>query len=89
MSSLSGCTALVTGAGRRLGRSLALALSEEGVHVVLHYHASSTDALEVASLIRSKGVKAWTVEGDLSDPTRASGIFDEACALAGPIDFLV
>ena len=46
-------TALVTGAARRLGRAMALALAEDGHDVALHYNGSETEAQEVADLVRA------------------------------------
>jgi len=46
----AGKNALVTGAGRRLGREIALALAGEGCNIILHYHDSEEDAREVAAL---------------------------------------
>jgi len=87
---LKGRTALVTGAARRIGRAIALALAARGVHVVIHYHTSGDDlAEEVADEARRLGVRAWKVKGDLAEEASAEGIFSEALKLAGSIDFLV
>ena len=52
--------ALVTGAGKRLGRAMALYLAERGYDLALHYAGSQAEAEEVAALIRAKGRRAVT-----------------------------
>ncbi len=89
METLSGKTALVTGAGQRIGRALALALARGGVHVVVHYHSSAAEAEDTAGAARALGVKAWTLPCDLADVKAVGALFDEAVALAGPVDYLV
>ena len=46
---IQGSTALVTGASRRIGRALALALADNGCNVAIHYHHSEAEALETQS----------------------------------------
>lgn len=87
---LAGRTALVTGAGKRLGKATALALAEAGADVVLHFFLSAADAETVAAEIEGKGRRAWTVGADLSDPEAAGLFFSRAAAAAGkPIDILI
>ena len=87
--SLAGKTAVVTGAGKRLGRFIALALAADGANVVVHYHGSADDAGEVARRAGDLGVKAWTLQADLIDESQAAGLIARAAELAGPIDVLV
>lgn len=86
---LGGRTALVTGAGKRIGRAVALALADEGAGVVVHYGRSREEAEQTAAAIREKGVEAWTLQADLSDPAEAEGLLARAVEAAGPIDLLV
>lgn len=86
---LHGQTALVTGAARRLGREVALALAGEGAHVVAHYHTSKGDADRLAEEIGALGVKAWTVPADLSRAGEPEQLFSRALELAGPVDVLI
>lgn len=58
--------ALVTGAGKRLGRAVALELGRAGWGVVAHYNASAKDAEDVAAEIRAMGSEAATFSADLS-----------------------
>lgn len=66
MSTLSGKTALVTGASRGIGRASALALARAGAQVLVHYSRGAAEAEEVATEIRSLGGRADTVTADLS-----------------------
>jgi NAD(P)-dependent dehydrogenase (short-subunit alcohol dehydrogenase family) len=88
-SSLAGSTALVTGAAKRLGRAIALALSGEGANVVIHYGRSAEAAARTAEEALAAGVKAWTLQADLAEPEEANLLFPRAVDLAGPIDILV
>jgi len=86
---MRGKVALVTGAAKRLGRAVALALAEEGVHVIVHYGTSAADAERTAGEIRRRRRKAWTIRADLADPSQAQGLIPEAAKAAGPITYLV
>ncbi|MGD0090723.1 MAG: SDR family oxidoreductase [Planctomycetota bacterium] len=88
-SSLAGKTALVTGAAKRLGRAVALALAREGVNVIVHYSTSASEAEATAREIRRQRVKAWTLRADLAEPAQVQGLFAEALKVAGPVAYLV
>ncbi|HNS22915.1 MAG TPA: SDR family oxidoreductase [Sedimentisphaerales bacterium] len=88
-TALAGRTALVTGAARRLGRAMVMALAEQGVRVVAHYHRSEQDAVTLCDEIRRAGGSAWRVQGDLADARKLEGVFRDAVAQAGPIDILI
>ncbi len=84
---LSGKVVLVTGAARRLGRTIALTLAAEGADLVLHVHTSSGENLarEIAAL----GRQAWVVRADLSRPVEAHRLSQVVLALTGRVDILV
>ena len=82
-------TALVTGAARRLGRSIALALAEAGADVCVHYRSSLNDAERLVSEIAKLGRRAVRLQADLEDPEQRDTLFDRAVAQAGPISLLV
>ena len=85
-----GQLALVTGAGRRLGRAIADGLAREGCDVVVHYRSSYQDAEETAKLVRKRGVQAWTVQADLEDLSATEGLVPRVVETAGrPLDILV
>jgi NAD(P)-dependent dehydrogenase (short-subunit alcohol dehydrogenase family) len=82
--------ALVTGAGTRLGRDMALALAALGYDVAVHYATSETAANEVATLIRAKGRQAVTLQADLLDEAAVVSLVPAAVrALGGPLTCLV
>jgi NAD(P)-dependent dehydrogenase (short-subunit alcohol dehydrogenase family) len=81
-------TALVTGASRGLGRSLADRLAAEGSRVVLV--ARDEAAVEEAALaIRHRGGVAFAIAADVGDKEAAHSIAGQAAALAGPVDILI
>ena len=86
---LEGRTALVTGAGVRVGRAIALALGGAGADVAVHYNASAGPAGETASALRALGRRASTHGADLSDPAACAGLVREAIASLGSLDLLV
>ena len=82
--------ALVTGAGHRLGRAMALYLAEQGVDVAVHYNSSSDAADEVAGEIRKMGRSAASVQADLLNEDEVQELLPKAAeALGGPITILV
>ncbi len=88
-NSLKNQTAIVTGAARRIGRAVAVALAREGVNVVVHYLSSPEDAERTALEARAHGVQAWTLPADLADPAQAEALVPRARELAGALDILV
>lgn len=88
-SRLDGRIALVTGAARRIGQAIALALAEEGADVVLHYHSAEAQALETCRRIRECGRRAWCLRANLSAPAEAEDLFARVLDEAGPLDVLV
>lgn len=87
---LAGRAALVTGAARRIGRALAVALARQGADVVIHYHTSRDEAAATAALVREQGVGAELVAGDLADAQLCAELVQLAAhALGRPLDILV
>jgi NAD(P)-dependent dehydrogenase (short-subunit alcohol dehydrogenase family) len=74
-------TVLVTGAGRRLGRVIALDFANRGWRVGVHYHTSSAEALELVAEIEGKGGKAAAFPADLAQFDAIAPLI-EACAEA-------
>lgn len=82
--------ALVTGAGKRLGRAMALYLAQRGFDVAVHYAASSEAADEVVAQITDMGRHAVAVQADLLDLDMMEALLPRAAeALGGPITCLV
>ncbi len=82
-------TALVTGAGKRLGRAMALYLAERGHDVAVHYAASEAEAEEVAGLIRAMGRKAVTLQADVLDEAQVEQLIPRARAALGDLTVLI
>jgi pteridine reductase len=86
---LRGKVALVTGAGRRLGRAMAQALADRGMTLAIHYHASSRGASELRDEIVSRGGRAACFEADLTDPAAARGLPQRVVTEFRRLDVLV
>jgi pteridine reductase len=86
---LAGRVALVTGAGRRVGRAIALALGARGMHVVVHYNGSRAGADETSRLITAAGGTAIVEQADLSQVEAAHGLVDRSVAWRGALAVLV
>lgn len=82
-------TALVTGAAKRIGRAIAIALARAGYDIGVHYGRSRDDALSLVSELEALGVRAHALACDLNDVAGVSGLIDEARAVLGPLDVLV
>jgi NAD(P)-dependent dehydrogenase (short-subunit alcohol dehydrogenase family) len=72
---LVGQVALVTGAAKRIGRSIALRLAADGADVVVNYMTSQTEAEELAREIEGMGRRALAVEGDVAQRKDVENIF--------------
>ncbi len=79
--------ALVTGAGRRLGRALALALAEAGLDVAVHCHESGGE--ETAAAVRALGRRTVVLTADLSREAEVEALLPGAVAALGPVGVLV
>ena len=86
---LAGKTALVTGAGVRVGRAIALTLAGAGADVAVHYRSSASEAEEVAVAILSLGRRSVAVQADLAVPEECRRAVREAVTALGPLDLLV
>ena len=89
MGDLQGKSALVTGASRGIGRSIAIALAAEGVRVAVNYVASADAAEAVAAEIRSAGGEAVVVQGDVAVADDATRIVKATVDAFGGLDILV
>ena len=81
--------ALVTGAGKRIGRALALTLADAGYDVAVHYHASKADAEAVAAQIEAKGRQAAAVQADLSRESETAALVGKSVDSLGPLSVMV
>jgi 3-oxoacyl-[acyl-carrier protein] reductase len=89
MSELNGKVAIVTGAGRNIGRAIALALAEAGACVAVVVRSNKTEADAVVKEIVGKGGKAAAFLADISDAGAVQAMADAALKQFGRIDILV
>lgn len=81
---LFGKTVLITGAARRIGRSLALTVAHAGANVIIHHGHSPRLADQTVAEIKALGSEAHIISADLADPVQAGELFYRANAY-GPI----
>lgn len=86
---LKGKTALITGAARRIGRAISVALAQKGVNVVAHYHSSENEVVELKKELELFGVKCWPLKADLSVRSELESLITKAFQAAGAVDVLV
>lgn len=86
---LTGKIALVTGAGRRLGRAIAIALADRGAILAIHYRTSGTEAEAVAAEIQRAGGHARCFAANLENVDEIERMIAEVVAAFGQIDVLV
>ena len=82
-------TAIVTGASRGIGRSIAKRLGADGFAVVVNYAGSSDQAQEVVNEIRSADGEASAIKADVSKPEEVRQLFEETIQKFGRVDVVV
>jgi NAD(P)-dependent dehydrogenase (short-subunit alcohol dehydrogenase family) len=85
---LTGRTALVTGAGRGIGRAIACALADAGAAVVLTSRTAA-ELAETAAAVRKTGVRAATAQADIRDRGQVEDLYRAAMGLTGQVDIVV
>ena len=86
---LHGRVALVTGAGRRTGRGLALAVAAQGATVAVHYRSRPAEAAAVVQEIEGGGGTAFAVQAELRDADAVAAMMDRVRARTGTLDILI
>ncbi|CAJ2502604.1 Uu.00g099980.m01.CDS01 [Anthostomella pinea] len=86
---LAGKVALITGAGRGIGRGIALELGKRGASIVVNYSRSSSSAEEVVAELGKLGSKSVAMQADITKPAEIAGLFEKALAHFGQIDYAV
>ncbi len=84
-----GKTALVTGAAKRIGREIAIALAEEGANIVVHYRTSAKEAEELCSQLAEYHVLSWPVKADFGNPEEYETLIKRSIETAGWLDILI
>lgn len=82
-------SALVTGASRGIGRSIALQLAEEGYNVAVNYAGNKDKAEAVVAEIKDKGVEAFAIQADVANPDEVKDMIQEVVKQFGSLDVLV
>jgi NAD(P)-dependent dehydrogenase (short-subunit alcohol dehydrogenase family) len=80
---------LVTGAARRIGRSIALALAKRGVNIAFSYRSSREAASTTARELEACGVQVEAIQADLSDLSECDALIDRAMTRFGSVDVLI
>lgn len=86
---LSGKVALITGSARRIGREIALALADEGAHVIIHARSSRDEIDAVAKTINTSGGQATALLADITHETAVGDLVEGIHEKAGPVEILV
>jgi NAD(P)-dependent dehydrogenase (short-subunit alcohol dehydrogenase family) len=82
-------TVLVTGAGRRIGRAIALGLGRDGHAIAVHYHTSSDEAEAVTEEIILAGGRAVALKADFTAEEQVKKLISAAADALGPVDCLI
>jgi NAD(P)-dependent dehydrogenase (short-subunit alcohol dehydrogenase family) len=86
---LAGQVALVTGGAKRIGRSIALKLAEDGADIVVNYQRSKAEAEELVATIAATGRRAAAIKADVSRGADVKTLFAEISRRMGRLDILV
>ena len=81
--------ALVTGAGRRIGRALALEAARAGFDVAVHYRTADDEAQAVADEIAALGRRAVILDAELTNEDQTAGLIDRTAQALGPVTLLI
>src|SRR5580658_3326612 len=87
--SLAGQVALITGAAKRIGRSVALRLAADGADIIISYDSSKAEAEQLIEELKSNGRRALAVQADVSHRADVQKLFSVAENEFARLDILV
>ena len=82
-------TVLITGAGQRIGRAMAVDLARAGWRIAVHCNRSQASAEDTCREIEAAGGRAAVVQGDLADGSIAEGLIEKSASALGPVTCLI
>lgn len=86
---LKNSVALITGAAKRVGKSIAQALAKKGISIILHYHHSEDEAYNTATLLEKEGIEVFPIKADLSKIQEIENLVQTALKKTKKIDILI
>ncbi|HTA86216.1 MAG TPA: SDR family oxidoreductase [Silvibacterium sp.] len=89
MKKLQDRVAFITGAAKRIGKGIALALAEEGMHVAITYRNSADEAQQTVRELEAFGVRAAAIRASLREPQSIQSAVAQAAADFGRLDILI
>jgi NAD(P)-dependent dehydrogenase (short-subunit alcohol dehydrogenase family) len=89
LKNLKGKKALVTGAPKRIGRAITLALAREGVDIAVHYLDQMEEAEALCEEVRALKVNAWAVQADFTRPEEYETLISRTISQTGSLDILI
>lgn len=81
--------ALITGAGKRIGKALALALADAGYDIAAHYRSSETEVEDTLAQVKAKGRNGVALKADLSKEAETATLIPKGAKALGPLTLLV
>ena len=88
-TALSGKTALITGAARRIGRAIAMELASQGASIAVHYRNAEKEAENLCRELKKYNVECWLLQADFGNRNEYEKLMDAAFDKTGGLDILV